>query len=254
MGTMTSPSLLLGEPVVVEPRRMTWKTVALGSLALIGCLSVVLLFRTGGQLSVSEPEMMMAIALQPLKARINKAERHTAAAGLATLRGRPDRMMAAQNMVSAVQMAQMFGTQQGCRGNLQCVHAVGLFFGTQGGNTESAAGEIASATGLEAADVGDISAADLTGYDGLIVGAPTWHTGADEQRTGTAWDDLFEEIRGLDLCGKPVAVFGVGDSAGYGDNFCDAIEEMHGAFEAAGAKMLAMCPTEPTSSTPNPRA
>merc|ERR1711959_389840 len=93
---------------------------------------------------------------------------------------------------------------------------------------ETAAGEIASATGLEATRVDDIAAADLTGYDGLIVGAPTWHTGADEQRTGTAWDDYFEEIRGLDLCGKPVAVFGVGDSAGYGDNFCDAIEEMHG--------------------------
>merc|ERR1712014_109387 len=37
---------------------------------------------------------------------------------------------------------------------------------------------------------------------------------------------------------KPVAVFGCGDSQGYGDNFCDAIEEMHSTFKAAGAKML----------------
>merc|ERR1719305_1450612 len=182
---------------------------------------------------------MMAIgSLQPLKARINQAEMRTAAVGLGALRGCPDRSVAAKNMVSAVRMAQMFGVQQGCRGNLQCVQAVGLFFGTQGGNTESAAGEIAAATGLEAADVADISAGDLAGYDGLIVGAPTWHTGADEQRTGTAWDDLFEEIKGMDLCGKPVAIFGVGDSMGYGDNFCDAIEELHSTFSAAGAKML----------------
>merc|ERR1719313_455293 len=132
----------------------------------------------------------------------------------------------------------MFGVQQGCRGNLQCVRAVGLYFGTQGGNTETAAGEIASATGLEAADIADAGAGDLAGFDGLIVGAPTWNTGADEQRSGTGWDDYLEEIRGMDLGGKPVAVFGVGDSAGYGDNFCDAIEELHSTFEAAGAKML----------------
>merc|ERR1712072_325815 len=108
----------------------------------------------------------------------------------------------------------------------------------QGGNTENVAGTIASATGLEAKDIADASASDLTAYDGLIVGAPTWHTGADSQRTGTAWDDLFDEIKGLNLKGKCVAVFGVGDSAGYGDNFCDAIEELHRTFEAAGAKML----------------
>jgi len=180
--------------------------------------------------------------LLPLKAQINKAEMHTAATALQALRGFPDRSVAAKQMVSAVRMAQMFGAQQGCRGNLQCVRAVGLFFGTQGGNTETAAAEIASAAGLEAQDIADSEASALAEFDGLIVGAPTWHTGADEQRTGTAWDDLFEEIRGMDLCGKPVAVFGVGDSAGYGDNFCDAIEEIHGAFEAAGAKMLGYVP------------
>jgi flavodoxin I len=118
------------------------------------------------------------------------------------------------------------------------MRAVGLFFGTQTGKTEDVAGTIASETGTEAKDIADASASDLAGFDGLIVGAPTWNTGADEQRSGTGWDDYLEEIRGMDLGGKPVAVFGVGDSAGYGDNFCDAIEELHSTFEAAGAKML----------------
>merc|ERR1712014_421671 len=45
-------------------------------------------------------------------------------------------------------------------------------------------------------------------------------------------------IKGMDLGGKPVAVFGVGDSEAYGDNFCDGVEEMHETFSAAGAKML----------------
>mmetsp|Transcript_36141 Transcript_36141/g.78848 ORF Transcript_36141/g.78848 Transcript_36141/m.78848 type:complete len:251 (-) Transcript_36141:132-884(-) len=124
--------------------------------------------------------------------------------------------------------------RQGCT----AMRAVGLFFSTQTGNTESAAGAIAEATGIEAADIGDIGAEDLSGYDGLIVGCPTWNTGADEYRSGTSWDDVIDEIKELDLGGKPVAVFGCGDSQGYGDNFCDGIEELHETFNAAGAKMM----------------
>ena len=32
---------------------------------------------------------------------------------------------------------------------------------------------------------------------------------------------------GLNLKGKPVAVYGLGDSVSYGDYFCDAMEEVH---------------------------
>merc|ERR1711948_216028 len=86
---------------------------------------------------------------------------------------------------------------------------------------------IAEATGLEAADIGDYAAEDLTEFDGLIVGCPTWNTDADEYRSGTAWDDVIDDIKGTDLSGKTVAVFGVGDQEGYGET-----------FKAAGAKMV----------------
>jgi len=130
------------------------------------------------------------------------------------------------------------GARAGCQRNTECMMAVGLFFSTSTGNTETVAGAIAEASGLEAVDVDDVSPSDFEGFDGIIAGAPTWHTGADEQRSGTSWDDLLEEITGLDLNGKPVAIFGCGDSAGYSDNFCDAIEEMYSTFKAAGAKMI----------------
>jgi flavodoxin I len=121
--------------------------------------------------------------------------------------------------------------------------AVGLLYATQTGNTETVAGYIAEAAGVEAADVGDYGAEDLAEFDGLIVGCPTWNTGADEYRSGTAWDDLLDGIKEVDLKGKPVAVFGCGDSQAYGDNFCDGIEELHGAFQAAGAKMVGYVPS-----------
>jgi flavodoxin I len=111
-------------------------------------------------------------------------------------------------------------------------------YATQTGNTETVAEYIAAEAGVEAADIGDYAAGDLADFDGLIVGCPTWNTGADEYRSGTAWDDLLDEIKGVDLKGKPVAVFGCGDAGSYGDNFCDGIEELHETFSAAGAKLI----------------
>merc|ERR1712151_1437366 len=116
--------------------------------------------------------------------------------------------------------------------------AVGVFFSTQTGNTETVAEMIGEAAGVEPTEIGEIDMEDLAGYDGLIVGCPTWNTGADEMRSGTSWDDLLEDIKALDLSGKTVAVFGCGDSGSYGDNFCDGIEELHDTFEAAGAKLI----------------
>jgi hypothetical protein len=50
---------------------------------------------------------------------------------------------------------------------------------------------------LDISDVPDLTAA-LTdpALDGLIVGAPTWNTGADKGRSGTAWDDVLGQIAG----------------------------------------------------------
>ena len=68
-------------------------------------------------------------------------------------------------------------------------------------------------------DIGDLAGSDVAAFDGLIVGAPTWHTGADTERSGTAWDDfIYGDLTSLDLKGKKVAIFGLGDSSGYSDN------------------------------------
>jgi flavodoxin I len=125
-----------------------------------------------------------------------------------------------------------------CRGEKACRRAVGLFYATSTGNTMTVANLISEATGIEPVDIGDADPADFKAFDGLIVGAPTWNTGADEERSGTEWDDILEEVKELALAGKPVAVFGCGDSQAYGDNFCEAMEELHSTFQAAGANMI----------------
>merc|ERR1719181_1498483 len=122
---------------------------------------------------------------------------------------------------------------------------VGLLYSTTTGNTETVAGYVAEATGLEATDIGDVDGATVAGFDGLIVGAPTWHMGADTERSGTAWDDfLYGDLASLDLAGKKVAVFGVGDQSGYADNFCDAMDELKSCFEKQGATVIGSWSTD----------
>ena len=124
-----------------------------------------------------------------------------------------------------------------------CIHIYLLIFHLKSivaqqyrtGNTENVATKLAEATGLEA---GDYDGEDFADLEGVIAGCPTWNTGADEYRSGTTWDDYLDTIKEFDLNGKVVAIFGCGDSQSYADNFCDGIEELHNAFQAAGAKMV----------------
>ena len=39
-------------------------------------------------------------------------------------------------------------------------------------------------------------------------------------------------------------MFGCGDQHGYGDYFCDAMEELYSSFKAAGCDMVGSWPTE----------
>mmetsp|Transcript_23519 Transcript_23519/g.76513 ORF Transcript_23519/g.76513 Transcript_23519/m.76513 type:complete len:222 (+) Transcript_23519:287-952(+) len=127
-------------------------------------------------------------------------------------------------------------------------NAVGIFFSSTTGHSEEIAYRIQEACSVEAEeprDIGDVEdVEELKAYDGLIVGTPTWNTGEETNRSGTAWDDQLEAIRSLDLAGVPVAVFGCGDSSAYGEYFCDAIEELHSTFAATGARMVGAWPIQ----------
>jgi flavodoxin I len=122
------------------------------------------------------------------------------------------------------------------------LNSVGIYFSTSTGNTETVAGYISKAAGgLSFDDIGDAKDEEILGRNALIVGAPTWHTGADEQRSGTSWDNwLYDVLPKLDLKDKKVAIFGVGDQQSYGDNFCDAAGELYDLFAAKGCKIYGL--------------
>jgi flavodoxin I len=124
--------------------------------------------------------------------------------------------------------------------------STGLYYSTSTGNTETVAEYIANAAGVEDwKDIGDAEADEVLGHDSIIVGSPTWHTGADSERSGTSWDEwLYNTLPGMDFSGKKVAIFGVGDSNGYGDNYCDAAGELYDCFTEKGAKVFGMTPSD----------
>ncbi len=119
--------------------------------------------------------------------------------------------------------------------------SVGIYFATTTGKTEDIAERIhglldGAESPKDMSDVDDL--AELGNHDGIICGIPTWNTGADSERSGTAWDTILDEIGDLNLSGKKVAIFGLGDSSTYTENYCDAMEELHRYFQKAGATMV----------------
>jgi flavodoxin I len=122
---------------------------------------------------------------------------------------------------------------------------VGIFFGTSTGSTESVADMIKEQLGDDADGPFDIetlegSVAENFGkYGSLIVGTPTWNTGAETERSGTGWDEIYySTMQELNLQGKKVGVFGLGDQESYSENYADASGELHDVFESLGCQMM----------------
>jgi len=152
--------------------------------------------------------------------------------------------LAASIILSAAGIAQAFQVAPSAARSSTALN--GVYYSTSTGNTETIAGYIADAVGSgDAEEIGDASDDTITGSDYLIVGAPTWHTDAESERSGTTWDEwLYETLPNLDMDGKKVAIFGCGDQESYGDYYCDAAGELYDQFKAKGATIFGMTSTD----------
>ncbi|MEM6500922.1 MAG: flavodoxin [Cyanobacteria bacterium P01_C01_bin.89] len=115
---------------------------------------------------------------------------------------------------------------------------VGLFFDTQTGKTADIAEQIQSALGgdsvVELNDINDVELDKLSEYECLIVGSPTWNVG----ELPDGWGGVVDDLSGLELAGKKIAYFGVGDQIGYADNFLDAMGILEKELAEAGAETV----------------
>lgn len=120
---------------------------------------------------------------------------------------------------------------------------IGLFYVANAVKTSQVAKKIREALGAENIDIIPVEKAwgdDFKSYDNLIVGVSTWFDG----ELPTSWDELIPELETLDLKGKKIALFGLGDQLNYPDNFVDGLGILGDAFEKAGASLVGFTPAE----------
>lgn len=121
------------------------------------------------------------------------------------------------------------------------METVGIFFGSDTGNTENIAKLIQKQLGTEVANIFDIaksSKENLEQYDRLLLGIPTWYYGEAQ----CDWDDFFLTLEEINFSGKLVALFGCGDQEDYAEYFCDAMGTLRNFIEPKGAILVGHWP------------
>ncbi len=120
---------------------------------------------------------------------------------------------------------------------------IGLFFGSDEGNTESVAHRIRAQFGEERVDIydiADVTQLEFAEYEYIILGIPTWDFGQIQ----SDWEEFWEDLGDIDFSGKTVALFGLGDQFGYGDYFLDAMGMLHDVIVSNGANIVGHWSTE----------
>lgn len=120
---------------------------------------------------------------------------------------------------------------------------IGLFYGSTTCYTEIAAEKIQSVIGEEIVDlrnIKDVSLSLCQEYDFLIFGISTWDYGEIQED----WESHWQDIAGLDLSDKIIAIYGMGDQIGYTDWFQDALGMLHDEVLPLGADIIGYWPNE----------
>ncbi|MEM9774762.1 MAG: flavodoxin [Chloroflexota bacterium] len=121
---------------------------------------------------------------------------------------------------------------------------VGLFYGSNTGNTEMNADVVknkfveffADKVQVDVHNIGTTDIKKMEEYTYLIVGSPTWNIGELQDD----WALKFDSIKTVNLQNKLIAMYGVGDQFNYSDNYCDAIGILGKAFEGQGAELVGL--------------
>lgn len=125
--------------------------------------------------------------------------------------------------------------------------AIGLFYGSTTCYTEMAAEKIQAQLNelfdeqvVDIHNIQDVSLSNTANYDILIFGISTWDFGELQED----WESHWEEVPSLDLAGKTVALFGLGDQIGYTDWFQDALGMLHDAISTSGCRIIGFWPNQ----------
>ena len=114
---------------------------------------------------------------------------------------------------------------------------IGLFYATDTGNTRKVARRIKKQFDegeVELFNIKSAKAEDLTACDALLFGTPTLGDGELPEPL----IEFLPTLESVDLSGKTVALFGLGDQVGYPDEFVDALGILYKKFKKLGARLV----------------
>lgn len=120
---------------------------------------------------------------------------------------------------------------------------IGLFYGSTTCYTEMAAEKMRAIIGEELVDIRNVKEtplAEMADYDFLILGISTWDFGEIQED----WNEIWDQIDGVSLTGKTVALFGLGDQEGYGEWYLDAMGMLHDELKKTGANLIGYWPND----------
>jgi flavodoxin II len=125
--------------------------------------------------------------------------------------------------------------------------SIGLFYGSTTCYTEMAAEKIQAQLNslfdediVDVHNIKDVSLARTADYDVIIFGISTWDFGELQED----WESHWEEAHQLNLEGKTVALYGMGDQLGYADWFQDALGMLHDAIAPSNCTIIGYWPNE----------
>ena len=120
---------------------------------------------------------------------------------------------------------------------------IGLFYGSTTCYTEIAAEKIQATIGAELIELHNIKDEPLTcclDYDFIIFGISTWDYGELQED----WESSWQDISALDLSGKTIALYGMGDQGGYSDCFQDALGMLHDQVITQNSQLIGYWPNK----------
>jgi flavodoxin I len=93
---------------------------------------------------------------------------------------------------------------------------------------------------IEMVNAEDISEELFLSFHQIIMGVPTWFDG----ELPNYWDEFVPALEDMDLKGRKIALFGLGDQKGYAENFLDGVGIMAEILESQGATLVGLTSTE----------
>jgi len=132
------------------------------------------------------------------------------------------------------------------------MNKIGIFFGTDTGTTRLMAKKLAKKLGDELAakplNVNRTDVQDFLEYDALILGTPTYGhdqlPGTDTGIKAGSWAEFLPQLEAVDLRGKCIALYGLGDQEKYSERFADSLIYLYRFFAQKGAQLVGDWDTE----------